>query len=574
MFDSWKIDSQGAAGFSRNRYLLAVFGTLAAIAAMAVGLFAAAPALAVDDIPPEAWTGNGTVGNAGQVLNTEQCSEGLPASYTNDDGTAGAAVEPGDQYLLWVLSANNADWAKISFDGGDSWKNMTDDNGTWKFVSGYLLPLDPDDLLVKADWSPEDLAGNQVLTISHGCSGETAADSLTASKTANGSYDRTYDWTIQKDVADPTKVTGQVGGTATFNYTVTVTQAGSTDGNWLVKGKITVTNPNAADVKDVDVSDAIDGDASCPIDGGKGENETIPASGSSEFDYTCTYNTAPSDTDTNTATVEWPAQTLSNGGSLAASPASGLQPTANVDWSTVSPNEIDECVDVDDAVDGGSASPLGKVCVADSPKKFEFPLSFDIVDDCVTHTNVASFTTNDTATTDSDDASVEVCGVFFGKTMGFWGNTNGQQVLNANNAFSTDPPPGNAVTLGGETGCSVLVSSAARSKTILPNSLNGVSLITDCDATNERDTGINLGSLNTLLAQTLAISYNIKYIDHYAGQKVAELGCGLSTDTVEAVRDQANVLIKNAQKNNGTSVVTQGQIGAMNTLLGCLNREA
>jgi len=572
MFDSWKIDSQGAAGFSRNRYLLAVFGTLAA---MAVGLLAAAPALAADDIPPEAWTGNGTVDNAGQVLNTEQCSTGLPASYTNDDGTAGAAVNPGDPYLLWVLSANRADWAKISFDGGSTWKNMSNDNGTWKFVSGYLLPLDPGDLLVKADWSPEDLDGNQVLTISHGCPGETAADPLTASKTAAGSFDRTYDWTIQKDVAAPAKVTGQVGGTATFNYTVTVTQSGSTDDNWLVKGKITVTNPNAADVKDVDVSDAIDGDASCAIDGGKGTNETIPASGSSDFDYTCTYNTAPEGTDKNTATVTWPAQTLSNNASLAASPASGLQPTADVNWSDVSANEIDECVDVDDAVDGATpATPLDEVCLADSPKEFKFSLNFDIVQDCVTHTNVASFTTNDTAVTGSDSASVEVCGVFFGKTMGFWGNTNGQKVLSDNYAFSTYPAPGNAVTLGGETGCSVLVNSAARSKTILPNTLNGVSLITDCDVTNERDTGINLGSLNTLLAQTLALSYNIKYIDHYAGQTVAELGCGSSTDTVEVVRDAANALIKNAQKNNGTTTVTQGQIGAMNTLLGCLNREA
>jgi hypothetical protein len=36
MFDSWKIDSQGAAGFSRNRYLLAVCGTLALAALAAV----------------------------------------------------------------------------------------------------------------------------------------------------------------------------------------------------------------------------------------------------------------------------------------------------------------------------------------------------------------------------------------------------------------------------------------------------------------------------------------------------------------------------------------------------------
>ena len=393
------------------------------------------------------------------------------------------------------------------------------------------------------------------------------AAALTADKTAVGSFDRTYGWTIQKDV-DKTKVTGQVGGTATFNYTVTVTHDSGTGDNWLVKGTITVTNPNAAAVNDVDVSDAIAGDAACTIDGGEGSDETIPANGSSGFDYTCTYNSEPEGTDTNTATVAWPAQTLSNGSSLT---AGSVQPTADVDWSTVSPNEIDECVDVSDKVDGVDAGSLGTVCVGDdNPTEIQFSLDFVIPDGCVTHTNEASFTTNDTKATGSDSQTVEVCGVFFGKTMGFWGNKNGQALLTANAAFDS----ANAVELGGSPGCYIKVDSANKSKTILPNQLNGTSLISACNAASKLDSGINLNSLNVLLGQTLALSYNILYIDNYAGQTVADLGCGSSTDTVEEVRDAANLLIQNAQRNNGTSTITQGQIGAMNTLLGCLNREA
>ena len=120
--------------------------------------------------------------------------------------------------------------------------------------------------------------------------------------------------------------------------------------------------------------------------------------------------------------------------------------------------------------------------------------------------------------------------------------------------------------------------SATKSKKILPNTLNGISILTSCTAANQLDSGINADSMNTLLAQTLAISYNIKYVSGYTGQTISALGytavsplTGVST--VQDARDRANYLISNAKKNYGATV-TQTQIGAMNTLLGCLNREA
>jgi hypothetical protein len=173
----------------------------------------------------------------------------------------------------------------------------------------------------------------------------------------------------------------------------------------------------------------------------------------------------------------------------------------------------------------------------------------------------------------------------FGKTMGFWGNVNGQALLAANNAFTVNP-----VTLGiVNTRCWVTVDSASKSKTILPSTLNGMSILTNCTTTASLDSGINGASMNTLLSQTLALSYNIKFVTNYAGQTIQGLGCTAvspltsafngnpalgPTSTVEQVRDYSNSLIGHAIKNNGSLTVTQGQIGAMNTLLGCLNREA
>jgi hypothetical protein len=175
----------------------------------------------------------------------------------------------------------------------------------------------------------------------------------------------------------------------------------------------------------------------------------------------------------------------------------------------------------------------------------------------------------------------------FGYTMGFWGNTNGQKLLadpdgnptTTTNAFNTNP-----VTLGlnSANSCWILVDTASKSKTILPNTLNGMSILQNCTTSSKLDSGINTGSLNTLLAQTLALSYNILYKATFAGQTIGGIGCTAvgsltSGSSVEDTRDVANTLIAHAKKNasGGDAItVTQTQIGAMNTLLGCMNTES
>jgi hypothetical protein len=85
----------------------------------------------------------------------------------------------------------------------------------------------------------------------------------------------------------------------------------------------------------------------------------------------------------------------------------------------------------------------------------------------------------------------------FGKTMGYWGNRNGQARIPANFTY----------TLGqvSATTCSLAVTKA-NTTTILPNTKNGVTLLTNCTTVASRDPGINTDSLNVLLAHSSVAS--------------------------------------------------------------------
>ena len=113
---------------------------------------------------------------------------------------------------------------------------------------------------------------------------------LTVSKTATGTFDRSYLWQISKDV-DKTTVNIANGGTATFNYTVKVDQTGVTDAGWTLAGKITITNPNNwQDITLTSLSDAVDNGGICTVDPGP---YVVPKSGSLDVNYTCSYALPP-----------------------------------------------------------------------------------------------------------------------------------------------------------------------------------------------------------------------------------------------------------------------------------------
>ena len=126
---------------------------------------------------------------------------------------------------------------------------------------------------------------------------------LTVTKTASGTFNRTYLWKIAKDV-DNTKVDIAQGGSYTFHYTVTATQTGISDSGWTLAGKVTITNPNDwEDITLTSLTDAVDNGGSCTVDAGP---YVVAKSGSLDVNYSCAYSSAPSSySGTNTATATW-----------------------------------------------------------------------------------------------------------------------------------------------------------------------------------------------------------------------------------------------------------------------------
>ncbi len=223
------------------------------------------------------------------------------------------------------------------------------------------------------------------------------AKDLTVKKTATPSFTRTYTWGIDKSV-DQNKQTIAAGGSAKFNYKVDVTHDAGTDSGWQVTGTITVSNPNGFDVSGVNVTDTIDNNGICNVN--NGANVTVPANGSLQLSYTCTFTSNPG-SGTNTANATWDSSTYNT-------PDGSAQGTANYDFSGVTPKVVDGSVSVTDTLEGT----LGTVSYTDSsPKTFNYPYTFtnSPAGSCTDYPNTATFTTSDTSTTGSANQSVTVC---------------------------------------------------------------------------------------------------------------------------------------------------------------------
>lgn len=221
-------------------------------------------------------------------------------------------------------------------------------------------------------------------------------------KTADESFTRTYTWDINK-VGDQTELTLSAGQTFAVNYDVTVS-ATAADSDWTVSGGITIANkhPNEAMVlTDVtDVAGGVSATVSCPV-------MTVPANGS----LFCSYTTGPQNPanpfgDTNTA--------------IAVFADANWTGTAPINFDEATISEIDECIDVADDQYGE----LGTVCYDELPAMFDYTLDIGPYDVCGEYTfvNVASFVTDDSETTGSDDHTVLVdipcdgCTL----TLGYW----------------------------------------------------------------------------------------------------------------------------------------------------------
>jgi len=226
---------------------------------------------------------------------------------------------------------------------------------------------------------------------------------LTITKDAADAYTNTFAWTISKSV-DKTKVT-QSSGSATFNYTVSVSHDSGSVSGIAVTGTITVFNPNVDSNNDpvavsgVNVTDTLSDGTSCAVTGGS--NATLTAV-ETNFAYTCSLASLPQGKLDNKASVSWSEQFLDNG---------ALLQTGSADFTfkdvTFTETKVDECVAVTDTLQGT----LGTVCVGDpNPTSFNYPRTVPVpATGCVTYNNTATFTTNDLGLTNSDSETVQVC---------------------------------------------------------------------------------------------------------------------------------------------------------------------
>jgi len=258
--------------------------------------------------------------------------------------------------------------------------------------------------------------------------GDTELDSATAhldidcyapllSKNADTSFDRTYTWDIEK-TASETELTLMPGQTFVgVQYTVTLDVIGVVDDNFGVEGTVTISNPHPTDTMMLSLSDVLDdttpgGFAADACDGSDpNPNDGLNLAGGETVH--CDYSAAPLDKSStlNTATV-----TLNS---------IDFDATAPVDWSdgAADINEIDECVTVEDTF----AGVLGSACADEAPKDFTYSRDFGpfTVEQCgeLDFPNIASFETNDTQATGSDDHNVHViipCPTGCTLTLGYW----------------------------------------------------------------------------------------------------------------------------------------------------------
>jgi hypothetical protein len=256
-----------------------------------------------------------------------------------------------------------------------------------------------------------------------------AAD-LTIDKNATADFSRTFPWSISKQV-DKTRVE-QIGGTATFNYTVNVTKGSGVDGGWVVNGTIEIANPNDTTVANVTVSDGIlnEPNATCDVTGA-----AVGSMAANEFDtlpYTCTYSAAPaSSSETNEATITWD-QTLGDG---TTTPSTSNFVDVGFSFPSDPGTLVDDCTNVSDTYAGA----LGTAC---SSTTYTYSRTVPVpASNCVNYPNTATYTTADLGLTGSDSKTVTVCGPAKtgALTMGYWQNKNGQGIISGQAKTGTCP---------------------------------------------------------------------------------------------------------------------------------------
>src|SRR5207245_1410573 len=203
-------------------------------------------------------------------------------------------------------------------------------------------------------------------------------------------------------------------------------ETGFTDSNWQVNGMITVANPNDWEAITANITDATNNGGSCTVTGGTGLS--LPARGSVNLPYSCSYASAPSPSSgINTATGSWNADTFFT-------PDGSASGTAPADFTGLPTATVNKTITVTDNFNSVTTT-LGTLMATDSPTfaaaTYTYSRTVNVPTfNCLKFTNTAVIV----ETTQSASQTIEVCGPAKtgALTMGFWQNKNGQGVIQTN----------------------------------------------------------------------------------------------------------------------------------------------
>jgi hypothetical protein len=238
---------------------------------------------------------------------------------------------------------------------------------------------------------------------------------LEVTKDATTSYDRYWDWTIDKS-ADQSELTLSVGQQFLVNYTVVFTRT-FTDDNKAVNGNIKVHNPApmAATINSLTdvVSPDVAANVTCSV--------TFPYSLVAGKDLNCTYSAELPDltSRTNTATATLQNYSYDKDKVATASGTTDFSGTHAVVFGDPT-NEYDECVTVSDTYEGSSVT--GTICASQTFTYSRWIGPYNVCGDGEVE-NTADFETNDQGITGSDSWTISVsvpCAGGCTLTFGYW----------------------------------------------------------------------------------------------------------------------------------------------------------
>ncbi|HSF82926.1 MAG TPA: hypothetical protein VLA49_16950 [Anaerolineales bacterium] len=279
---------------------------------------------------------------------------------------------------------------------GEDWSASYTSSETWNYELTFSCDDDEGDNTNTATIN-ENPAWSDDATVTINCY------SLNVTKTADEFYSRYFEWDITKSVT-PASWDLFTGESGTSDYTVVLDRTGFYENDWQVTGDITIANSHPTRAVDltgvIDDAGGIAGVVDC------GGATSVPASGSLD----CTYATAVQDAedanpfgDTNTATVTQQLYDFASDGTATPDGTKDYSGTSSIDFAEATVELVDEEATVSDTY---ASSTVSGTYTDD--KTFTYSRTFSCDGDEGPHDNTASFETNDTPLSGSDDASVTV----------------------------------------------------------------------------------------------------------------------------------------------------------------------